>query len=1068
MALFKPFRGTRATLPQEMHDGYAYFCIDDGTFHIDFTNADGNLQRKQINAKDAETLTGMTLEEIKAYVDTTAGNFNTLLTSYETKEDAATKLQEAKNYTDSRIPIVNNGTLTITQNGASVRRFTANSASNVTVDITIPTRLSQLTEDDNHQVMTADEKTKLAAAITETELNVVKEELKKRPVAYPSYEGEYTWTFSGNLADYEAIDVGPLFGDSIDQEQYEVRAIKILDMPPSKTELNSIQFSFYVGSIDGTITLVGSSAEWAPLNGIEDIYRPTDAVELLYAIYAPITIDTFTLEPGFWVVHSYDSSQGMGVYSVNFPNAIVPGVKMSADLIDAEWMATTITDLDIYMAAENADSFEVIGGTITKLSDTAPTIDQISAGTFTFVNTDGSIETLDFINQTIEQDTNNTYTVNDMLLVVEQDCVYNGLTLTKGMYLLGTIDLTLTYLNLTSASIHIPNVLSIPNILPEKFLPSSVITTSQIDELSASIDNINTDIAGLRNEIDNFDNIMNFLGEVVNSDIQEINGNVVTLYNLTLANGTTIQSTTFKDGDVIVQQNTAKEFIFSKDRWIEIGNTGIKGSASIDISNGVATVKDNSHKHTTANITGLDDALTAITGDIDNLQERLADVTSVMDFRGVYTSTSQVPNPSEGDVIIIGNKEYVYSNNTWNEFGDASVNAAEITKLDARLDTVEGWSTNVAKIPGMETDIGNIESALEGKITGSQIKTAAGSNINSVGTPAVSVSTASNGDTTFTFNYLKGAQGKQGATGPQGPTGAQGAPGGTGAQGKQGPTGVQGKQGPTGATGAPGGTGAQGKQGPTGAPGGTGAQGPQGPQGKQGPTGATGAPGGTGPQGPQGKQGPTGAANPNATAISITDTTPTSATTYYPVYSTGKNGTQTLRANDSLYYYDSGSWSYFNVGSSTTLGGITLHQTNGKYVNIAPGSLTANRDIYLPDASGTIFTTGNPPTAAQVGAVKASGWATTYYGHHLIINAVGEVDTERQAFDFYINNTKYTALNGSCWQSWVNNAGYNTGGYTMTGCYIKVPDGSKVAYDYAEYSEAWDMIIPNWHYVTSA
>ena len=57
MALFKPFRGTRAALDtQEKHDGYAYFCTDDGTFHIDYVDADGNLQRKQINAKDAETL----------------------------------------------------------------------------------------------------------------------------------------------------------------------------------------------------------------------------------------------------------------------------------------------------------------------------------------------------------------------------------------------------------------------------------------------------------------------------------------------------------------------------------------------------------------------------------------------------------------------------------------------------------------------------------------------------------------------------------------------------------------------------------------------------------------------------------------------------------------------------------------------------------------------------------------------------------------------------------------------------------------------------------------------------
>ncbi len=50
MALFKPFRGSRTSLDaQALHDGYAYFCTDDGTFHIDYLDNEGNLQRKQIN-----------------------------------------------------------------------------------------------------------------------------------------------------------------------------------------------------------------------------------------------------------------------------------------------------------------------------------------------------------------------------------------------------------------------------------------------------------------------------------------------------------------------------------------------------------------------------------------------------------------------------------------------------------------------------------------------------------------------------------------------------------------------------------------------------------------------------------------------------------------------------------------------------------------------------------------------------------------------------------------------------------------------------------------------------------
>ena len=64
MALFKSLRGKRSNLPSTKTDGYAYFCTDDGTFHIDYKDDSGVVQRKQINAKDAETLTGASLSNI--------------------------------------------------------------------------------------------------------------------------------------------------------------------------------------------------------------------------------------------------------------------------------------------------------------------------------------------------------------------------------------------------------------------------------------------------------------------------------------------------------------------------------------------------------------------------------------------------------------------------------------------------------------------------------------------------------------------------------------------------------------------------------------------------------------------------------------------------------------------------------------------------------------------------------------------------------------------------------------------------------------------------------------------
>jgi hypothetical protein len=75
MALWKPFRGNRADLDAvAKHDGYVYFCVDDATLFFDYIDTDGTLQRKQINAKDAETFTGLSLDEIKKSI-----NYNDLI-----------------------------------------------------------------------------------------------------------------------------------------------------------------------------------------------------------------------------------------------------------------------------------------------------------------------------------------------------------------------------------------------------------------------------------------------------------------------------------------------------------------------------------------------------------------------------------------------------------------------------------------------------------------------------------------------------------------------------------------------------------------------------------------------------------------------------------------------------------------------------------------------------------------------------------------------------------------------------------------------------------------------------
>jgi hypothetical protein len=71
MALWKPFRGSRASLDTlPLHSGYVYFCTDDGSLFFDYPDAEGNVYRKQINAKQAESLLGYSIATALNSVDT--------------------------------------------------------------------------------------------------------------------------------------------------------------------------------------------------------------------------------------------------------------------------------------------------------------------------------------------------------------------------------------------------------------------------------------------------------------------------------------------------------------------------------------------------------------------------------------------------------------------------------------------------------------------------------------------------------------------------------------------------------------------------------------------------------------------------------------------------------------------------------------------------------------------------------------------------------------------------------------------------------------------------------------
>ena len=62
MALFKISKGLSANLPTAKVEGNCWWTIDDSKFYIDYKDENGILQRKALNAQDAETVNGHTIE----------------------------------------------------------------------------------------------------------------------------------------------------------------------------------------------------------------------------------------------------------------------------------------------------------------------------------------------------------------------------------------------------------------------------------------------------------------------------------------------------------------------------------------------------------------------------------------------------------------------------------------------------------------------------------------------------------------------------------------------------------------------------------------------------------------------------------------------------------------------------------------------------------------------------------------------------------------------------------------------------------------------------------------------
>lgn len=127
MALFKPFMGNSTDLNAvEKHAGYVYFCTNDGSLFFDYLDADGILQRRQLNADEANALVGYDIMASLNDSDSQIPTSKAVLTEINSLSDTITELSGsvATNYNETIIALsVEGTTVTYIKGDGSVHTF---------------------------------------------------------------------------------------------------------------------------------------------------------------------------------------------------------------------------------------------------------------------------------------------------------------------------------------------------------------------------------------------------------------------------------------------------------------------------------------------------------------------------------------------------------------------------------------------------------------------------------------------------------------------------------------------------------------------------------------------------------------------------------------------------------------------------------------------------------------------------------------------------------------------------------------------------------------------------------
>lgn len=104
--------------------------------------------------------------------------------------------------------------------------------------------------------------------------------------------------------------------------------------------------------------------------------------------------------------------------------------------------------------------------------------------------------------------------------------------------------------------------------------------------------------------------------------------------------------------------------------------------------------KGKSFEITTNDIASASD-LTALTGRVTTVEGKVDALASATHFRGVADNLDSVANPANGDIVIVGNKEYIYDSvKGWVELGDTT---AELQAIEANRQAIAQEVTDRTK-----------------------------------------------------------------------------------------------------------------------------------------------------------------------------------------------------------------------------------------------------------------------------------------------------------------------------------------------------------------------------------